>query len=44
MLRHVEGYELTEVAEACGASLATIKRWLQRADEVVRAHTQGGAP
>ena len=36
--------QLTEVAEACGASLATIKRWLQRADEVVRAHTQGGAP
>jgi RNA polymerase sigma-70 factor, ECF subfamily len=43
MLRHVEGYDLTEVADACGASLATIKRWLQRADEVVRAHTQGGA-
>ena len=44
MLRHVEGYELTEVASACGASLATIKRWLSRADEVVRAHTREGAP
>ena len=43
MLRHVEGYELTEIADACGASLTTIKRWLQRADEIVRAHTQGGA-
>lgn len=43
MLRHVEGYELTEVASACGASLATIKRWLSRADEVVRAHTQENA-
>jgi RNA polymerase sigma-70 factor (ECF subfamily) len=44
MLRHVEGYELTEVASACGASLATIKRWLQRADEIVRAHAQEDAP
>jgi RNA polymerase sigma-70 factor (ECF subfamily) len=32
VLRHVEGLELTEVAEACGCSLATIKRWLQRAE------------
>ncbi len=32
VLRHVEGLELTEVAEACGVSLATIKRRLARAD------------
>jgi RNA polymerase sigma-70 factor (ECF subfamily) len=44
MLRHVEGYELQEIADACDASLATVKRWLARADEVVRAHVDGGAP
>ena len=44
MLRHVEGYELSEVASACGTSLATVKRWLQRADAVVRSHTGGGTP
>jgi RNA polymerase sigma-70 factor (ECF subfamily) len=43
MLRHVEGYELQEVATACATSLATVKRWLARADEVVHAHTHGGA-
>jgi len=31
-LRFVEGMELTEVAEACGVSLATIKRRLSRAE------------
>jgi RNA polymerase sigma-70 factor, ECF subfamily len=31
-LRHVEDLPLTEVAEACGVSLATIKRVLTRAD------------
>jgi RNA polymerase sigma-70 factor (ECF subfamily) len=30
-LRHVNGMELTEVAEACGVSLATIKRRLVKA-------------
>jgi RNA polymerase sigma-70 factor, ECF subfamily len=30
-LRHVDGMELTEVAAACGVSLATIKRRLTRA-------------
>ena len=44
MLRHVEGYELREVADACDSSLATVKRWLARADEVVRAHTRRGEP
>jgi RNA polymerase sigma-70 factor (ECF subfamily) len=32
MLRYVEACELTEVAEQCGASLATIKRRIRRAD------------
>ncbi len=36
VLRHVEGFELTEVAEACGVSLATIKRWLQRAEQKMK--------
>ena len=36
-LRHVEGMELTEAAEACGVSLATIKRRLSRAEERFRA-------
>ena len=43
MLRHVEGYELTEVASACDASLATIKRWLARADAQLREHIALGA-
>jgi RNA polymerase sigma-70 factor (ECF subfamily) len=33
VLRHIEEFELTEVAEALGCSLATIKRWLSRAEE-----------
>ena len=41
MLRHVEGNELTEIASACEASLATIKRWLARADAHVAAHVAG---
>ena len=32
VLRHAEGYELTEVAAALGVSLATIKRALARAE------------
>jgi RNA polymerase sigma-70 factor (ECF subfamily) len=32
VLRHVEGYELAEVAAACGCSLSTVKRWLSRAE------------
>jgi RNA polymerase sigma-70 factor, ECF subfamily len=38
VLRHVEGYELREVAIATGVSLATVKRWLQRAESRVRVH------
>jgi RNA polymerase sigma-70 factor (ECF subfamily) len=38
MLRRVEGLELTEVAEVCGCSLATIKRRISEADGVVRKH------
>ncbi|MBK7863532.1 MAG: sigma-70 family RNA polymerase sigma factor [Archangiaceae bacterium] len=40
VLRHVEGFELTEVAEACGVSLATIKRWLQRAEQKVKSRVE----
>lgn len=36
VLRHAEGYELTETAEAVGCSLATVKRALARADDHVR--------
>lgn len=38
MLRHIEGLELTEVASACDTSLATIKRWLTRAEQQVQRH------
>lgn len=38
MLRYVEGYQLDEVADACECSLATVKRWIARADERVRKH------
>lgn len=31
-LRFIEGRELSGVAEACGVSLATSKRWLERAE------------
>ena len=33
MLRHIEGYELTETAEICGCSLATTKRRLKKAED-----------
>lgn len=36
VLRHVEGCELTETAAACGCSLATVKRWLTRAEARLR--------
>jgi len=42
MLRLVEGLELTEVASACGCSLATAKRRIAAAEIAVRAHI--GAP
>jgi RNA polymerase sigma-70 factor (ECF subfamily) len=38
VLRYVEGYQLEEVAHACECSLATVKRWIARADERVRKH------
>ncbi|HKP63098.1 MAG TPA: RNA polymerase sigma factor [Polyangiales bacterium] len=41
MLRHVEGQELAEIASACEASVASIKRWLARADECIRVHVAG---
>lgn len=40
VLRHVEGYQLEEVAAACDCSLATAKRWLKKADERVRAQVR----
>jgi len=40
VLRHLEGFELTEVASACNVSLATIKRWLARAESKVKAELQ----
>lgn len=43
VLRHVEGLGLAEVADACDCSLATVKRWLARADETVRRHTRRSA-
>jgi RNA polymerase sigma-70 factor, ECF subfamily len=38
MLRLVEGLELSEVASACGCSLATAKRRIAAAESAVRAH------
>ncbi len=40
VLRHAEGYELTEAASALGVSLATVKRCLQRAEEHVLAQAR----
>lgn len=42
VLRHIEGLELTEVAEACSVSLATIKRWLARAESRLKAELSTG--
>lgn len=45
MLRHIDGFALEEVADACGCSLATVKRRIAAADAVVRAHFEdGGEP
>jgi RNA polymerase sigma-70 factor (ECF subfamily) len=43
MLRHVEGCELSEVAEQCGCSLATVKRRIARADEQLKARVHAHA-
>jgi RNA polymerase sigma-70 factor (ECF subfamily) len=40
ILRNVEGYQLEEVADACECSLATVKRWIGKADERVRKHVR----
>ncbi len=42
MLRHIDGFALEEVAEACACSLATAKRRIAAADAVVRAHFEDG--
>jgi RNA polymerase sigma-70 factor (ECF subfamily) len=38
MLRRVEGLELAEVASWCGCSLATAKRRISEADDIIRKH------
>ena len=40
MLRHVEGLELTEIADACACSLATVKRRIAAADAKVSQHVR----
>jgi RNA polymerase sigma-70 factor (ECF subfamily) len=40
VLRHVEGMKLEEIGEALGVSLATVKRHLDRAGEVVSRHVE----
>ena len=40
VLRHVIGYSLDKVATACDCSLASVKRYLGRAEAAVAAHTQ----
>jgi RNA polymerase sigma-70 factor (ECF subfamily) len=40
-LRFIDGQELTEIAEACDVSLATIKRWLARAERVFVERARG---
>jgi RNA polymerase sigma-70 factor (ECF subfamily) len=44
MLRHIDGFALDEVAEACGCSLATAKRRIATVDELIRLHFEDGAP
>lgn len=39
LLRHVEGYELAEVARLCECSLATAKRRIAAAERVIARHT-----
>lgn len=42
-LHEVEGFSLPETASACDCSLATVKRWIQRARAAIDAHVEGGA-
>lgn len=44
MLRHVEGCRLEEVADACGCSLATVKRRIANADARVRQYVNLAEP
>jgi RNA polymerase sigma-70 factor (ECF subfamily) len=41
VLRHVQGLELTEVAEALGCSLATAKRRIAKANQRIAVHARG---
>jgi RNA polymerase sigma-70 factor (ECF subfamily) len=41
VLRHVEGCNLAETAASCGCSLATVKRWLARAEKRFAALARG---
>ncbi len=41
-LRHIEGCELQEVADACGCSLATAKRWIAHTQSVVERRVSRG--
>jgi RNA polymerase sigma-70 factor (ECF subfamily) len=43
MLRHVEGCELSEIADQCGCSLATVKRRIARADARLKRSVAGDA-
>ena len=40
-LRRLEGAELTEVAAACGCSVATAKRWIRTAELALTGETNG---
>lgn len=42
-LRFIDGRELAEIADACGVSLATIKRWLVRAEAQFLEGARGSA-
>jgi RNA polymerase sigma-70 factor, ECF subfamily len=42
VLRRVEGHSLEDTALACGCSLATVKRRIGRADEMVQEYLDGG--
>jgi RNA polymerase sigma-70 factor (ECF subfamily) len=39
-LRHAEGLELADVAEACECSLATVKRWIAAAEVALRREVE----
>lgn len=41
VLRHVVGHSIEDTATACGCSLATVKRRIGAAEEVVRRHVGG---